>query len=47
MLVSIGLEVLETIMVEDGIKVGMLGEVDGVMFVVMLDPDAEQPVELA
>jgi hypothetical protein len=41
------LEVLEVVTMNDRVNIGALGEVDGAVFMVATDFDAEKPVELA
>jgi len=40
------LEVLEVVMTDDGVDIGVLGEVDRVAFTVTVDLNAKKPVEL-
>jgi len=41
------LQVLKSILTENGVDIGTLGEMDGTTFSVAFDLDAEQPVEFA
>ena len=40
-------QVLKVVSCDDGLDIGMLGQVDGSALMVMFDFDAEDPVELA
>jgi hypothetical protein len=42
-----GLDINEVVVTEDGVEVGMLGEVDGASVAVTHNSDAEHPVEFA